>query len=199
MPGSITLDDMVWALESLAAVTSMGGAPLIVWMHSAKEALGPNQQVLKMILEPEEYVPPNTNCRVKVLRSNGTLVGYLGPPRFGTSYPEPTPQMVTTTADALVLELPPSQLGADQLTRLTMKSPQWPSYPYLGILPGVESTSVIPGLFYFRACNADAQANTDIKDTTPLGAVFVWSVLKDDLRVYWPASKSSIWSQPMFL
>ncbi|KAG8993915.1 hypothetical protein FRB95_014173 [Tulasnella sp. JGI-2019a] len=98
--------------------------------------------------------------------------------------------MMTTTADALVLELPPSQLGADQLTRLTMKSPQWPSYPYLGILPGVESTSVIPGLFYFRACNADAQANTDIKDTTPLGAVFVWSVLKDDLRVYWPASKS---------
>ncbi|KAG9033852.1 hypothetical protein FRB95_014174 [Tulasnella sp. JGI-2019a] len=51
----------VWTNQkSLAAVTSMGGAPLTVWMHSAKEALGPNQQVLKMILEPEEYVPPNT-------------------------------------------------------------------------------------------------------------------------------------------
>ncbi|KAG9008667.1 hypothetical protein FRB94_013074 [Tulasnella sp. JGI-2019a] len=172
---------------SLAAVGSLGGKTPTVWMRRATENLGPSQQALKMVLEDTSTVT-NTRCRIRVLRSNGDDVGYLGPPRFGTSYPEPTPQMATTSAGALILNVPSS---SNQQMLLKMQAPESPDYPYLGILPGIDKRfGAIPGLWHFRACNAGAKANADVKAGADLGAVLVWSFAGDDLRVYWPESKS---------
>ncbi|KAG8988987.1 hypothetical protein FRB93_003783 [Tulasnella sp. JGI-2019a] len=183
--------------ESLTAIASVGGTAPSAWMRNlATGTVGPNQQTVKMVLEHEDHVPPVTNARyrVKVLRLNGAFIGHLGPPRFSTADPGSTSQIVTSAAGALVLEAPLRQPESSPQIHLKMEASEWPDYLYLGIMPGIgRMMAVTPGLWHFRACNADAQANTDIKATAPPGAVLIWSIHHlnspdDELRVYWPAS-----------
>ncbi|KAG9021267.1 hypothetical protein FRB95_002500 [Tulasnella sp. JGI-2019a] len=115
-------------------------------------------------------ITPMSRCRVRVIKGNGVVLGYVAPPaRSGWCF------IVTSTEQALVLDIP-TLLDTNQTGARIKMAAHSEVYPFLG-LEQYNSEH-----WYLRACEAG-----------PEGNVFKGLAQADTTHETWPAS-SKVWT-----